>query len=403
MNHITIIGVGLGNADTLTEEAKVAIANATKIYTFKRHAYLVDEIRYCQLESLQTAINQMEVDAQQNEKVAVLVSGDPGIYSLLPMLTKRFGQENIRVVAGISALQAMCASLAEPWQEARIVSGHGRKLTPQTVAYEVKTHTSTFLFCDANHHPAWVANVLVQAGLVHVQIAVGEQLGYPQQNITQGTPEKIKEMAFHPLSVVRVYNPKKEHDLQLVGLPDEMFTRGKVPMTKQSIRAQVVASLQLPKDAIVWDVGAGTGSVSVECALQCPYGQVYAIERKKDGVDLIQTNAEKFHLLNLEAVEGKASNVLQDLPSPTHVFLGGTGGELKDIIQQLITLGNPVRLVATAVTMESIASLLEITTDWEQVQCEQIAVTHIKKVGKYNMLQAENPIFILSANWKGVQ
>ena len=162
-------------------------------------------------------------------------------------------------------------------------------------------------------------------------------------------------------------------------------------MTKREIRVQVLAALQLPPDAVVWDVGAGTGSVSVECARQCPLGAVYAIERDADALALIKQNQAYFHLQNLHIVEGEAPEALCGLPAPTHVFLGGTGKRTKEICAALPA---GVRIVATAVTMESAQEFAALLPDYEAAQ---IAVSRLEKVGSYRMFRAQNPVFVFSA------
>ena len=148
----------------------------------------------------------------------------------------------------------------------------------------------------------------------------------------------------------------------------------------------------------ILDIGAGTGSVSVEIACQFPLGVVSAVEMKADALDLIRRNAEKFHALNLRVVPGRAPDALAGLPAPDAVFLGGTTGAAEDIVHVLRRLQRPIRLVATAVTMESAQALVRLMRPMVDFEARQVAVSALESVGRYTMFKAENPVFIFSAN-----
>ena len=169
-------------------------------------------------------------------------------------------------------------------------------------------------------------------------------------------------------------------------------------MTKRDVRALVVSALHLKPNGVVWDIGAGTGSVSVECARQCPLGEVYAVEMKDEALDLIRRNAERFHALNLRVVPGRALEVLSALPAPDAVFLGGTTGAAEAIVELLRGLQRPIRLVATAVTMESAQALLRLMRPMVDFEARQVAVSNLEAVGRYTMFKAENPVFVFSAS-----
>ena len=206
------------------------------------------------------------------------------------------------------------------------------------------------------------------------------------------------DATYDPLCMAYIENDAPESGLPPVGLSDEAFIRGKTPMTKRDVRALVVSALHLKPDSVVWDVGAGTGSVSVECARQCPLGEVCAIEMKADAFDLIRQNAEKFHVLNLRVIPGRAPDALAGLPAPDAVFLGGTTGAAEDIVHVLREVQRPIRLVATAVTMESAQELLRLMQPMADFEARQVAVSNLEAVGRYTMFKAENPVFVFSAS-----
>lgn len=391
---LDIISVGPGDAALLTDDAKQAIARADAVWCAARHAVLVPPEKVRPLSPLEDAIEQMRGFSETGQNAAVLVSGDAGLYSLLEMLRRKIGGECLRVHPGVSALQLFAARLGVSWQSAKILSAHGRALSPGALCHAVRTHQQTFLFLDAAHNPAWVRENLTHGGLGNTRLFVGERLSYPDERM-----EAYRADAqYDPLCMVYIENDAPESGLPPVGLPDDAFIRGKTPMTKRDVRALVVTALHLKPNGVVWDVGAGTGSVSVECARQCPLGEVCAVEMKADALDIIRQNAEKFHALNLRVVSGRAPDVLADLPAPDAVFLGGTTGAAEAIVELLRGFQRPIQLVATAVTMESAQELLRLMQPMADFEARQVAVSNLESVGHYTMFKAENPVFIFSAN-----
>ena len=391
---LDIISVGPGEAVLLTDDAKQAIDRADAVWCAARHAVLVPPEKARPLSPLEGAIEQMRLSSDAGQRAAVLVSGDAGLYSLLEMLKRKIGGEYLRVHPGVSALQLFAARLGVSWQDAKILSAHGRALSESALCHAVRTHRQTFCFLDAAHNPAWVRESLNLGGLENVRLFVGERLSYPDERTEAYDPDAT----YDPLCMAYIENDAPESGLPPVGLSDEAFIRGKTPMTKRDVRALVVSALHLKPNGVVWDIGAGTGSVSVECARQCPLGEVYAVEMKDEALDLIRRNAERFHALNLRVVPGRALEVLSALPAPDAVFLGGTTGEAEAIVEHLRGLQRPIRLVATAVTMESAQALLRLMRPMVDFEARQVAVSALESVGRYTMFKAENPVFIFSAN-----
>jgi len=184
-----------------------------------------------------------------------------------------------------------------------------------------------------------------------------------------------------------------------LGIKDENFIRGRVPMTKEEIRILSVVKLQLDEDSIVFDIGAGTGAVSIEMAVQCKNGIVYAIEKNPEAIALIRANREKFKQPNLKIKEGIAPECLAELPSPTHVFVGGSGGRLLDIIRAVREKNSRARLVLNAVTLETMAQLREIQEqfpEYSDMEIIQAGIARSKALGDYHLMCAENPVYIVS-------
>lgn len=388
MNWIDVISVGPGDEKQLTLAAQEAIARAAAVYCAARHAPLVPPEKQRPLTPFSDAIAALEKEGN----AAVLVSGDAGLYSMLELLARRFGRERLRVIPGVSSLQALCARLAVSWQEAKVLSLHGRDCGAEALCHHARTNRQVLLLLDAEHDPNWVRHALTAGGLDELPLIVGERVSYPDERIAP-----YAERAYDPLCVALITNDRPQSGLPPLGLADEAFLRGKTPMTKREVRVQALAALRLPPDAVVWDVGAGTGSVSIEAARQCPLGQVYAIERDADALALIAQNIAHFRLQNIQVIAGSAPAALAGLPAPSHVFLGGTGGETAAILAQLQALQAPIRLCATAVTMESAAALTALLAPSPDFSAVQLAVSRLEKVGGYHMYRAQNPVTVFSA------
>ena len=233
-------------------------------------------------------------------------------------------------------------------------------------------------------------------------LSVGEQLSYEDETITTGTAEELQSKAFAPLSAVLIEN---DHPDAIVthGLPDEAFLRGAgeggvVPMTKSEVRAVALSKLRLTERAVCYDIGAGTGSVAIEMALQAKHGHVYAVERRDDAVELLKKNQAAFHVENLTVVSGTAPEACRDLPAPTHVFIGGSAGNLRDILSMLLAKNPHVRIVATAVSLESIAELTACMKDFAFTEAEAVSVqiARGKKAGPYHLMTGQNPVYIFT-------
>ncbi len=376
----------------MTREAESVLTAADLVWCAPRHIGLVPGDKARPITSFSGAMEEMVKALARNCRVAVLVSGDAGLYSMLGMLTERFGRERLRVYPGVSALQAFCAAMGISWQEATILSAHGRRLSGSALCHAVRTSRKTLLFLDGEHDPAWVRDVLDRGGLGHAGLTVGERLSYEDQSVAP-----YEQRPYAPLCMACVQNEHPQCGLPPIGLPDDAFVRGKTPMTKQEIRAMAVTALALRPNDVVWDVGAGTGSVTVECARQCPLGEVYAVEYKDEALELIRQNLSRFHLLNVTVVPGKAPDVLASLPVPDAVFLGGTEGSAAAVLALLRALGKPVRIAATAVTMESAGELAALMKDLPCFAMRQIAISRLEPAGRYTMFRAQNPVFLMTA------
>ncbi|MDR2179402.1 MAG: precorrin-6y C5,15-methyltransferase (decarboxylating) subunit CbiE [Synergistaceae bacterium] len=405
-NKITVVSLGPGGEEWLTPAAARALREAGCVFVAERCASLVKwaGVDMETIGSLEETFSRIEARLERGIVVAVAVSGDAGVFSLLPRLGKRFPDLPIAVIPGVSSLQALCAALGETWADAEIVSVHGRQVPPPRVAGLVAHNGKTIFFCGPDRHPAWICRILADRG-IDAEIAVGERLTYPDGRVTKGRPVQLADGVFDPLSLVLARNPAPLP--LLANRPEDWeFLRAKVPMTRQEVRTMALDLLGLSPDSVLWDIGAGTGSVSVAGARLCPFGEVHALERSAEALDLLRANKEKFRAYNLFIHEGSAA-ALEDLPVPTHVFVGGSGGELRRMLAHVQGRGADIRVVVSAVTLGTLCAAFEVLGGFRGRDVLQVSVSRGKVlmgtgvglgVGTENVVMTgQNPVTLLSA------
>ena len=394
--RICLVGVGMGNPDLLTREAEEAIFESELLIGAPRLLSLFEGVDARREALTRSAEIAQVIRESEAEHIAVLFSGDTGFYSgaksLLPLLE---GLE-VEVLPGISSLSYFCARCQIPWQGVHVLSCHG---WDEGVTAAVQSHSRTFLLTGGAFRVEVLCRTLCQAGLGHLSARAGEWLSYPEERMVEGTVEELSRDSFADLSVLLVDNPNPVQPIfQAPGLPDDAFLRSRVPMTKEEVRALAVSKLRLCSRDTIWDVGAGTGSVSVECALCLSQGRVYAVERRPEACQLIRSNRDQFQLSNLHLVEGEAPQVLSDLPAPDSVFIGGSSGALRDIVGAALAKNPAVRIVASAITLETVQDALSAIRQFgfQDTEIVQVAISRSAPVGSYHMMRGENPVYLIS-------
>lgn len=394
MNEIILVGIGCGNDELLTEAARNAIERADMIIGADRMLdSVISKGKKCSAIKVGDIVKLIEEN--QDDRICVVYSGDTGFYSGATGLAEELRKRKIgyRIIPGISSIQILSARLGQPWQDWKLVSAHGRNCNIMGCLMEGK---DTFFLTGGSVLPKDVCRQLCEAGLGKTEVVVGERLTYEDEKITVARAEELLTSEFDTLAVMLVKAIEVPEN-RMIGIDDDSFVRGKVPMTKRDVRASIMARLNISKEDVVWDVGAGTGSVSVELAMAAHAGKVYAIECNSDGCDLIAENRNKFKVWNLNIVKGRAPEVLEGLPKPDAVFIGGTRGDLGRILDKVVAENPSARICITAIALESLTnSLSELTSRGFEINVTQIAASRSKKIGSYNMLNGENPIFIIT-------
>ena len=362
-NHwkVTLVGIGAGARDQVTLEAK----------------------RCCQEAELLIGAGRII---------------DTGFYSgakKILELTKDDPQIETKVVPGVSSIIYFASKLGVTWEDAALVSLHGRKENLMAV---IKENKKVFALVSNAEEIRQILTKMTEYGMGEVTVRIGTELSYKNEEIQTGTARSLLHYKGENLAVLYIENESGGENPVIPAIPDDTFVRGDVPMTKEEVRSISIAKLKIKKDAVVYDVGAGTGSISVEAAMVATQGNVYAIEQKVEAQELIRENARRMHVDNLHVIEGMAPEALEELPAPDCVFIGGSKGKLYEILDAIRKKNPFVRVVLNAISLETMMQVLKYTEENEIEEAEviQVAVSRAKKVGSYHMMNGQNPIYVIS-------
>lgn len=399
---VILVGMGMGAPGLLTRDAHDALTRADVVIGAERLvAGLPAEYAGARVvETRPERIADLLTSYPSDSLVCVALSGDVGFYSGARRLLAFLHEYETEILCGVSTPQYLAARLGRPWQGFRLVSAHG---VDCDVLAEVLNHPETLFLTGGAVTAGDIVERLCLSGLEGARVTVGENLSYPDERIVTDTAARLLGRAFADLSAVLVENNHRfVREAVVPGIEDEAFIRGDAPMTKREVRTLALSLLRLRSDDIVYDVGSGTGSVAVEAALLARRGRVFAVERKPDAVRLIEANKERFAVGNLFPVTGTAPEALAGLPPSDAVFIGGGGNTVRDIITTVKELNAEVRVVASAITLETVTLALDAMRDLglAKVEAVQMAASRIVRRGERHMLTALNPIFLVSGGGK---
>jgi precorrin-6Y C5,15-methyltransferase (decarboxylating) len=402
---VTVIGVGAGGRDDLPPARVRRVLAADLLAASARHHALFPEFAG---ERLTIASNVKEVAAACEAALApktrrdavVLGSGDPNFYGIGRYLVSKLGPERVRILPAASSMQEAFARVGLPWHEARFASCHGRPV--EAVVDTVRHHAVVGLFTDPDNTPARIAAHLLEAGLEGLTAHACCDLGGPDERVFSGDLSALKGQADlpQPNVLILVHDRPPRRALRL-GLPEEAFVHRKPKVgliTKREVRAVAIARMGLTDASVVWDIGAGSGSVAVECALACHRGRVFAVEKNAEDVDNIRANVAAFGTANLTAVHATAPDGLEGLPDPDAVFVGGTGKRLEPLLSTCLErLAPGGRLVMTLATLDNLAAALAFFRERElPVEVTQLQVARGVPILDMTRLEALNPVTLLA-------
>ena len=361
MLRVNIVGIGPGNPELLTNQARQAIEESNILIGDKRMlaAFGAGKRLFDTIKSSEITEICQKADAEK-DVVAVVVSGDVGFFSLAKTITGK---------------------LAAVAQNSKVFSLTGGEHSPNQLCLKLCDH-----------------------GMADVKVYVGENLSYPEEKITYGTALEISKLEFPSLSVMMILNEHaNDFKYTVHGLNDDLFIRSKVTMTKQEVRSVSISKLMPKVTDNIYDIGAGTGSCSIELALQAQAGRVWAFERNPLALELLEKNKALFAVNNLDIVAGEASEQIVDMPAPDCVFIGGSGGNLCKMLDIIYTKNSDCRVVINAITLETLIEVVEYYKTRSEYDLEIVNVfaARGKKLGAYNLMMAQNPVYIMTALKKG--
>ena len=409
---IEVVGIGLDGAAGLTETVRKIVEQATLLVGSDRHlSYFQDHpAKRLALGDFNTTLT--EIGQQLDQDIVILVSGDPLFFGLGRLLLEKYPPQQLRFHPHLSSIQLAFNRLKIPWQDAQTVSVHGRTLEQLTRLLQQGSEKIAIL-TDAVNTPSAIARFYHCLDLpTRYNFWVCENLGSSQEHIHYFPDQKTATLAsraaaFAPLNVVILLRSQVDSSLDLdalplLGLPDQtLFSFSDRPglMTKRETRLIVLGELALQPQQIVWDLGAGTGSVSVEIARLCPQSQIYAVEKTAMGVNLIEQNCQRHQVDNVVAIQGTAPEAITQLPAPDRIFIGGSGGNLLEILaeceQKLIT--NGVIVLALATLEHTTASLEWFKTHAWNYRLLQLQISRSVPVGNLTRYAPLNPVTMITA------
>ena len=407
--HITLAGMGPGDARFYTCELADALRNADVIFGAESVLKRLDK-NGVKAEFVPLYMGKGILEFLDKEKAyknpLALYSGDVSLCSGAKSAAEVFGRAgyDVHKISGISSIALFANRLGIGLEDCDIVSAHGRECN--VTGHIMETKKLIVLPSSCAHAGEIVRNAYVAVGECAtddlLEITVGYELGTEKEKVFKATEADCDNSFFSPdekgKCLLYIENKKAGEMPVARGIADDEFIRGKTPMTKEEIRAISIRKLGLSADSVLWDIGAGTGSVSIEAALLHPDIKVYAIERNDEAVELIGKNKEKFGAENVVVIKGEAPEALDDLPAPTHAFIGGSGGNMKTIIELLKKKNSNVRIVINCVTLETLTEVLSVIKEGKFVEPDivQVSASRYRKVGDYHMADAINPVYIVA-------
>ena len=398
--EITLAGIGMGSPMTLTQEAKEACESADLIIGAQR---IADAVRFPGQKFLyeyrSEKIAEFIREHPEYERITVVLSGDSGFCSGARKLRELLGG-NTRMICGISSVSYFMARIGMAWDDTVLLSQHGRECN---LIGEIRENRKVFTLLGSADGVRNLAKKLDCYGMGDVLLYVGERLSYPDETIFVKKAAELCDHKGDPLGVLLAVNENAGKKICTAAIADHELIRDKVPMTKEEIRMVSIGKLRICEDSVCYDIGAGTGSVSVEMARLAGKGVVYAVEKEPDAICLIENNRIRFCVDNLHTVSGTAPDALEALPVPTHVFVGGTSGHMKEILYAVLKKNPDVRIVINCITLETMKEVLDLAEelDFQTSEIVQISAARAKRAGRYHMMTGENPVYVMTFQYPG--
>jgi len=402
---VAIIGMGLSPQDLTTrhlqiiESADILVGGQRLLDYFKASAAQKQPIDKHIAKSVEFIKDRMA-----SQSIVVLASGDPLFFGIGSILIKALGPENVAIYPNISSIAAAFARIKEPWSQVRVVSLHGRK-NDEALLSALHAGNAVAVFTDPANNPARIAEKLIAEDFANIKMCVFESLGSDAERINWYSLEQAAGLTFSEPNLVILKRGSPAQQLKNIphlGIPDNYFVHEKGLITKSEIRAISLAKLELLPEHILWDLGAGSGSVSIEGALLARRGKVIAVEKNPVRVDQIIFNMNQFGITNMEVVQALLPDGLTGLPRPDRIFIGGGGRNLAQIIKVAAGFLKPNGIVViNTVLMPNVLKAMETLEALDfKTSMVQAQISLSRKMPWAERLEAQNPVWIVSGSQK---
>jgi precorrin-6Y C5,15-methyltransferase (decarboxylating) len=387
---ISVCGVGPGGSRHMTSEVKENLSLAELVLTsLKDCSFLPSHSRYMSFPDMMDFI---EENKESELNLSIAASGDTGFYSIAGSIKRKFPGLDLRVYPGISSFSLLSARVCIGYEDARLVSLHGRD--GSALPY-VTYNRKVFFLTGGKVSVSDIIKELEESPLNdRLKLIIGERLGLEGERISEGKPSDFENESFEdPVSLIALNesptNPYKS-------LSDSDFIRGKAPMTKATVRRLVTSLMELEPGDTVYDIGAGTGSVTCQMAYGARDSFVYAMEKIPERIELIEKNMDKTGAYNIKPLCGEASELIKDLPLPDKVFIGGSSGRLKEIIDMCLSKNPEVKILLSAISLETLEEGRKaFLSAGIEAEIFQLTAAEAKKLGNYNLMMGENPVYLM--------
>ncbi len=341
---------------------------------------------------------------KETRSTVVLASGDPLFFGIGRLLLRNLPAHRLEFVPNVTSIQYAFSKIRVPWDDAIFVSAHGRGV--KGAVDRIVANDKAAVLTDAVNTPAAIAQELIDRGRDGYAAYLCENLGAAEERIIETDLKGLVGIVAAPLNVlilIKEYEATEAQYVPTLGIPDNQFATVRKLITKEEIRVVTLAKLKLRHDMIFWDIGAGSGSISVEADHLLPNGQIFAIERNEECRAVIKENLGKFNTRNVNLIEGGAPECLDDLPDPDRVFIGGSGGQLWKILANVDKrLSADGRIVLNAITLDTLTSAMEYFDNFGyEVEVTTINIARTRPLTDYKMFEAYNPVYILAAVKQG--
>jgi precorrin-6Y C5,15-methyltransferase (decarboxylating) len=395
---VYLVGAGITGWEGFGSKARDVIARADLLLGHQRHLDIFPDFRGEKRE-LPSLSEVLEFLRSTGKRVVILASGDPNFFGIARFLLRNLPKERIEILPNVTSVQYAFAQIKEPWDDAIFVSVHGRGLKG-TIDRIVAAEKAAVL-TDEKNTPAVIAAELLARGAEGYVVWLCESLGLADEKFTRTDVKGLLELPAASLNIVifiKVWEPTLRQ-YPLLGIHDDEFAAMEKLITKQEVRAVTLAKLALQDDLVFWDIGAGSGSVSIEASNLLPNGKLFAIEKNPQALLHLRDNLKKFVARNVQLVEACAPEGLEELPDPDRVFIGGSGGNLEEIINLIDKrLKAEGVIVLNAVTLDTLTKSVEFFEDHGyllEIVCINVART--RNLTEYRMFEAQNPVYIITA------